>query len=67
MIILKKGERADPLWGIETEYITDEQIEALKSGRRLWLSVNDEYAVVIKYKGGKHENNRSNKAVTLAD
>ena len=55
MIILKKGERADPLWGMETEYITDEQIEALKSGRRLWLSVNDEYAVVIKYKGGDAE------------
>lgn len=51
MIILEKGERADPLWGMETEFITDEQIEALKSGRRLWISVNDEYAVVIKYKG----------------
>ena len=50
MIILEKGEKADPLWGMATEYITDEEIEALKSGRRLWLSVNDEYAVVIKYK-----------------
>lgn len=55
MIILEKGERADPLWGMETEYITDEEIEALKSGRRLWLSVNYEYAVVIKYKGGDSE------------
>ena len=55
MIILKKGEKADPLWGMATEYITDEEIEALKSGRRLWLSVNDEYAVVIKYKGGEKE------------
>jgi hypothetical protein len=55
MIILEKGERADPLWGMGTEYITDEQIEALKSGRRLWLSVNDEYAVVIKYIGGDTE------------
>ena len=53
MIILEKGERADPLWGMGTEYITDEQIEALKSGKRLWLSVNDEYAVAIKYKGGE--------------
>ena len=55
MIILKKGERAEPWWGMQTEYITDEQIEALKNGRRLWLSVNDEYAVVIRYKGGDTE------------
>lgn len=39
MIILKKGESANPLWGIETEYITDEQIEALKSGSRKWQQI----------------------------
>ena len=55
MIILQKGEKADPLWGMGIEYITDKEIEALKSGRRLWLSVNDEYAVVIRYKGGDTE------------
>lgn len=46
--ILEKGEKADPLWGIEHETITDEMIEALQQGKRLYLSVNDEYAVVIK-------------------
>lgn len=55
MIILEKGEKADPLWGMGTEYITDKEIEALKNGKRLWLSVNDEYAVVIKYEGGDAE------------
>ena len=55
MIILEKGEKAESLWGMGIEYITDEEIEALKSGRKLWLLVNDEYAVVIKYMGGDKE------------
>lgn len=46
--ILEKGEKADPLWGMDTEIITDEMIDALQQGKRLYLSVNDEYAVVIK-------------------
>lgn len=49
MIILEKGEKINTLWGMGTEYITDKEIEALKNGKKLWLSVNDEYAVVIKY------------------
>lgn len=49
MVVLEKGERADPLWGIQTEYIKDEEIEALKNGKRLYLSVNNEYAIVIRY------------------
>jgi hypothetical protein len=46
--ILEKGEKANPWWGMNTEIITDEMIEALQQGKRLYLSVNDEYAVVIK-------------------
>ena len=57
MIILEKGERADPLWGMDTEIITDEMIEALEQGKRLYLSVNDEYAVVIK-KDGKRKTDK---------
>lgn len=57
MIILENGERADPLWGIDTEIITDEMIEALQQGKRLYLSVNDEYAVVIK-KDGKRKTDK---------
>ena len=53
MRILKKGEKAYPCYGIETEYITDEMIEALKKGRRLYTVIQDgEYALVIKYKKG---------------
>lgn len=46
--ILEEGEKANPLWGMGTEIITDEMIEALQQGKRLYLSVNYEYAVVIK-------------------
>jgi len=53
MIILEKGEKADPLWGMDTVFITDEEIDALKEGKRLYMSVNHEYAMVIKYKKGK--------------
>ena len=55
MIVLEKGERADHLYGLQTEYITDEDIEALKEGKRLYFDVNVEYAVVIKYKKGGAE------------
>lgn len=52
MKILNKGERADPLYGLQEEYITDEEIEALRQGKRLYIDINCEYAVVIKYKKG---------------
>ena len=55
MIILKKGEKADPMWGMCIEYITDKDIDALKSGKCLYMTVNDEYAVVIRYEGGEDE------------
>lgn len=55
--ILEKGEKADPLRGMEKEIITDEMIEALEQGKRLYLSVNDEYAVVIK-KNGKRKTDK---------
>lgn len=47
--ILEKGERADPCYGLQTEYITEEEIEDLRAGKRLYISVNGgEYAVVVK-------------------
>lgn len=52
MIILEKGEKANPYYGLTTEYITDEMIEALKHGKRLYFDIGAEYAVVIKYKKG---------------
>ncbi len=57
MIILENGERAEQFWGMHTEIITDEMIEALEQGKRLYLSVNDEYAVVIK-KNGKRKTDK---------
>ena len=54
MEILKKGKRADKCYGIETDFITDEMIEALKQGKRLYTTVQgDEYALIIKYKPTK--------------
>ena len=55
--ILEKGEKADPLCGIDTEIITDEMIEALQQGKRLYITVNNEYAVVIK-KDGKRKTDK---------
>ena len=53
MRILEKGEKANPCYGIETQYITDEMIKALKNGQRLYTWIQDgEYALVIKYKKG---------------
>lgn len=52
MRILNKGERADPLYGRQDETITDKEIEALKDGKRLYIDIGCEYAVVIKYKKG---------------
>ena len=53
MFVLEKYEKADPMYGMEIEYITDEMIEALKNGKRIYIDVMNEYAVVIKYKKGK--------------
>lgn len=58
MIILEKGEKADSLWGMDTVFITDKEIDALKEGKRLYISVNHEYAIVIKYKKGASRWNR---------
>lgn len=52
MQILDKGERADPLYGRQDETITDKEIEALKDGKRLYIDIGCEYAVVINYKKG---------------
>ena len=52
MYILKKDEKAEEFYGLTEETITDEEITALIEGKRLWFSVEDEYAVVIK-KGRK--------------
>ena len=57
MQILKKNEKANPYYGIETHYITDEMIEALKEGNRLYTDIQDgEYALIIKYKKGRQKN-----------
>ena len=54
MVILNKGERGDSCYGIETDYITDEMISALKEGNRLYTTIQDgEYALILKHKGKK--------------
>ena len=50
-IVLEKGEKADYLYGGGIYYITKEDIKALLDGKRLYTSINDEYAIVIKRKG----------------
>lgn len=54
MVVLEKGERAEPCYGLFKEEITEEMIQALKEGKRLYMTVNGgEYAVVLKYKAPK--------------
>lgn len=53
LVVLKKGERADRLYGLFEETISPEDIKALVNGQRLYLDVNGEYAVVIRYKKTK--------------
>ena len=55
MIVLEKGERADPLYGLQEETITYDDMMALRDGKRLYIEVMDEYAVVIKYKEERNE------------
>lgn len=59
MFILNKGERADAMWGLHKEYLTDKDIEELKKGKRLYFQVFNEYAVVIKYKRSGENESRS--------
>ena len=52
-IILEKDisdDEIDWLYGGSTYYITNEQIEALRQGKKLYNTVNDEYAFTIELK-----------------
>lgn len=53
--ILKKGKKADPLYGLETYYFTEKDLKALIEGKRLYANINSEYAIVIKLKGNKEK------------
>ena len=53
--ILKKGERAEPLYGLETYYFTEKDLKALMEGKRLYADINSEYAIVIKFKDKKEK------------
>ena len=53
VIMLPKGTRRnqiDWLYGGEEYYITKDQIEELINGSIIYLPVNDEYGVIIKFK-----------------
>lgn len=42
-----KDGKINPLYGMEKYSLTDEDIEALKDGKILYSTINDEYAIVI--------------------
>ena len=48
--ILEENEDYDKLYGNYNYEITKEDIESLLKGKKLYIPVNDEYAVVIKVK-----------------
>lgn len=47
---MDRSDVIDPLFGVYSKKITDEQIEALKNGKCLYLDVDGEYAVIL-YRG----------------
>ena len=46
--ILEKGERVDCLYGREDVFITRHDLSELANGKRLYITVNMEYAIVVK-------------------
>lgn len=46
--ILEKNEKYDKLYGDYTIEIAKEDIEELIKGKKLYIPVNDEYALIIK-------------------
>lgn len=46
--ILEDDEDPNPLYGMEIYTLTPNVIDCLQAGKRIYMSVNDEYAVVLK-------------------
>ena len=42
------GDAYDGWWGHDTYNITSKDLEALKNGKVLYSTINDEYAILIK-------------------
>ena len=51
--ILQDDEQPDPLYGMETHTLTPNVIACLQAGKRIYIAVNDEYAVVLKLEDRK--------------
>lgn len=49
--ILEENEDYDSLYGEYTYEISKKEIEELLKGKKLYIPVNDEYAVIIKIEG----------------
>ena len=45
--IVDKDEEVSYLYGMETVELSQNDMEQLKDGKRLYVTVNDEYAVLI--------------------
>jgi predicted component of viral defense system (DUF524 family) len=49
---------AKDYYGHENIIITDEDIKKLKSGKKLYTTVQDEYTIGLKYKKGAKNDNK---------
>lgn len=55
-IAYSKKKKVDPCYGLENFYLTDEDIENLKKGKKLYTTINmGEYAIVLRYRKGENE------------
>lgn len=52
--IVNRKTKVDPCYGLDSFYITKEEIDALLSGKKLYSTVNcDEYAITIEMENEK--------------
>jgi len=53
-IAYSEKEKVNPCYGLEDFYLTDEDIENLKKGKKLYTTImDDEYALVLRYQKGE--------------
>lgn len=48
IITPEESETVDPYYGMETKELNATHIEALRDGKYLYTTVNDEYTIIIK-------------------
>ena len=51
MDIFERDEKVDELYGLEEFELCEEEVRALLAGKKLYATINDEYAITIVVEG----------------